>query len=125
LTSEFLRRERGYQIYAKAVNLTRQLRAAYDHALRSVDLLLMPTTPMKAQPLPPANASTAVQLESAYMNLGNTSAFNVSQHPAMSVPCGLIDGLPVGMMLVGRHWQEATIYRAAHAMEQSGDWRTW
>jgi amidase len=125
LTSEFLRRERGYQIYAKAVNLIRQLRAAYDHALRSVDLLLMPTTPMKAQPLPPANASTAVQLESAYMNLGNTSAFNVSQHPAMSVPCGLIDGLPVGMMLVGRHWQEATIYRAAHAMEQSGDWRTW
>ena len=36
----------------------------------------------------------------------------------MSVPCGLIDGLPVGMMLVGRHGAEATILRAAHAFEQ-------
>jgi amidase len=107
------------------VNLIRQLRAAYDEALTHVDLLLMPTTPMKAQPLPPANASTAVSLEAAYMNLGNTSAFNVTRHPAMSVPCGTIDGLPVGMMLVGRHWEEATIYRAAHALEQSGDWRSW
>ncbi len=125
LISEFLRRECGYQIYAKAVNLIRQLRAAYDHALSQVDLLLLPTTPMKAQPIPPANASAAASLEAAYMNLGNTSAFNVSQHPAMSVPCGMIDGLPVGMMLVGRHWDEGNIYRAAHALEQSGDWRTW
>ncbi|HSC27510.1 MAG TPA: hypothetical protein VLD67_09560 [Vicinamibacterales bacterium] len=46
-------------------------------------------------------------------------------HPAMSVPCGRIDGLPVGMMIVGRSWEEATIYRAAHALEQSGDWRDW
>lgn len=125
LLSEFLRRERGYQVYAKAVNLIRQLRATYDHALKSVDLLLMPTTPMKAQPLPPADASAGVQLGAAYMNLGNTSPFDVSHHPAMSVPCGSIDGLPVGMMLVGRHWEEATIYRAAHALEQSGDWRDW
>ena len=38
----------------------------------------------------------------------------------MSVPCGLSDGLPVGMMLVGKHFDEATIYRAAHAFEQGG-----
>jgi amidase len=40
----------------------------------------------------------------------------------MSVPCGVSDGLPVGMMLVGRHHDETTIYRAAHAFEQAGDW---
>ena len=125
LLSEFLRRERGYQVYAKAVNLIRQLRAAYDEALSSVDLLLMPTTPMTAQPLPPADADAGVQLGAAYMNLGNTSPFDVSHHPAMSVPCGLVDGLPVGAMLVGRQWEEALIYRAAHALEQSGDWRDW
>ena len=125
LVSEFVRRERGYQVYAKAVNLIRRLRAAYDQALMSLDLLLMPTTPMKAQPLPPANASVGVQLGAAFMNLGNTSPFDASHHPAMSVPCGLIDGLPVGMMLVGRRWEEATIYRAAHALEQAGDWRDW
>jgi amidase len=125
LLCEFLRRERGYQVYARTVNLIRQLRAAYDHALKSVDLLLMPTTPMKAQPLPPADASAAVQIGAAYMNLGNTSPFDVSQHPAMSMPCGMIDELPAGMMLVARHWEEATIYRAAHALQQSGDWRAW
>lgn len=125
LLAEFLRRERGYQVYAKAVNLIRQLRAAYDEALSSVDLLLMPTTPMKAQPLPPVDADAGVQLGAAFMNLGNTSPFDVSHHPAMSVPCGLVDGLPAGAMLVGRQWEEEVIYRAAHALEQSGDWRDW
>jgi amidase len=41
----------------------------------------------------------------------------------MSVPCGMSQGLPIGMMLVGRHYNESTIYRAAHAFEQIGDWR--
>lgn len=43
-------------------------------------------------------------------------------HPAMTVPCGLSEGLPVGMMLVGKAFDESTIYRAAHAFEQSHDW---
>jgi amidase len=125
ILAEFVRRERGCQFYAKAANAIRRLRAAYDQALNSVDLLLLPTTPMKPQPLPSADAPAAVQIGAAWMNLGNTSPFDVSHHPAMSVPCGRIDGLPVGMMLVGRQWEETTIYRAAHALEQSGDWREW
>ena len=44
-------------------------------------------------------------------------------HPAMSLPCGLADGLPVGLMLVGKHFDEMTIYRAAHVFERSGDWQ--
>ena len=53
-----------------------------------------------------------------------TSPFNVSGHPAMSVCNGFsLEGLPVGMMLTAKHWDEATIYRAAHAFEQAGDWR--
>jgi amidase len=125
LLAEFVRRERGYQFYAKATNMIRRLRAAYDHALESVDLLVLPTTPMKPQPLPPNDAPAAVRIDAASLPLANTSAFDASHHPAMSVPCGLIDGLPIGMMLVGRQWEEATIYRAAHALEQSGDWRDW
>lgn len=125
LLCEFLRRERGYQLYAKATNAIRQLRAAYDHALTRVDLLLLPTTPMKAQPLPASDAPVDAQIGAAYINPGNTSPFDVSHHPAMSVPCGMIDKLPVGMMLVGRQWEEATIYRAAHALQESGDWREW
>ena len=53
----------------------------------------------------------------------NTAPFDVTGHPAMNVPCGMTDGLPIGMMLVGGHWDESTIYRAAHAFEQLGDWQ--
>jgi len=55
--------------------------------------------------------------------LPNTAPFDVTGHPAMSIPCGMSDGLPVGMMLVGRHYDESTIYRAAAAFEQVGDWK--
>ena len=41
-----------------------------------------------------------------------------------AVPCGLFDGLPVSMMLSGRHFEESTIYKAAYAFEQSDDWKT-
>ena len=54
----------------------------------------------------------------------NTCPFNVTGHPAISVPCGMEDGRPIGLMLVGRHYDEATIYRAAAAFERSGDWTT-
>ena len=49
--------------------------------------------------------------------------FDVTGHPAMSIPCGMGDGLPVGLMLVAARWREATIYRAAAAFEQADDWR--
>jgi amidase len=48
----------------------------------------------------------------------NSCPFNVTGHPVMTVPCGLIEGLPVGMMLVGRRGEDATVLRAAHAFEQ-------
>ena len=118
----YLKHHRGHY-YAKAQNLTRQLREDYDEVLRTCDLLLMPTLPMKATPLPPPDAPLALYCQRAFEMLPNTAPFDVTGHPAMSVPCGMIDGLPIGMMLVGGKWREATIYRAAGAFEQSGDWR--
>jgi amidase len=47
----------------------------------------------------------------------NTAPFDVSGHPATSVPAGLADGLPAGLMIVGRHFDDATCLRAAHAFE--------
>jgi amidase len=41
----------------------------------------------------------------------------------MAVPCGMADGLPVSLMLVGKHFDEPTIYKAAYAFEQAGDWK--
>ena len=40
----------------------------------------------------------------------------------MAIPCGMSDGLPVSMMLIGKHWDEPTIYRAAYAFEQGSEW---
>jgi len=109
--------------YAKCANLRRQLRFAYDEALVRYDLLLMPTTPMVATPLPAAKASRAEIIQRALEMLGNTPQFDLTGHPAMSLPCGMSRDLPVGMMLVGRHYAESMIYRAAAAFESSGDWR--
>lgn len=117
----FQQQYRGHY-YAKAQNLARKLRAAYDVALEKYDLLLMPTLPIKATPIPPADAPLDLYIQRALEMLGNTAGFDVTGHPAMSVPCGLGDGLPIGMMLIARHYDEMTIYRVAHAFEQSGDW---
>ncbi len=113
----------GPRFYGKALNISRRLTAAYDAVLKDYDLLLMPTTPMKATPLPPANASREDYVMRALEMISNTAPFDITHHPAMSLPCGMVDGLPVGLMLVGRHFDEMTIYRAAHAFEQAGDWK--
>lgn len=110
-------RTRGAAGYAAAVNAIRGLRAAYDAALAEVDVLVMPTTPMAAQPILAPGASIGEQMAAAIQNVGNTCPFDVSHHPALSVPCGQADGLPVGMMIVGRHFDEATVYRLAQAYE--------
>jgi amidase len=116
-------RYRGHY-YAKAQNLVRRLRAAYDEALARYDLLLMPTLPMVATPLPEANAPVAEILRRAFEMLPNTAPFDCTHHPAMSLPCGLHDGLPVGMMLVAKAFDEESIYRAAAAFERGVDWKS-
>jgi amidase len=118
----FIKHHRGH-FYAKAQNLGRLLRKTYDDVMARYDLLMMPTLPMKATPLPPANAPLALWCQRGFEMLPNTCPFDVTGHPAMNVPCGMSDGLPVGMMFVGKHYTETTIYRAAHAFEQLGDWR--
>jgi amidase len=110
--------------YAKAQNIARQLKAAYDEVLGEYDLLLMPTLPMKATKLPEPGDPREDILARAFEMLPNTSPFNVTGHPAMAIPCGMSDGLPVSMMLVGKDYDEATIYQAASAFEGLGDWKS-
>jgi amidase len=119
----FIKHYRGHY-YAKAQNLSRQLELAYDSALADFDLLLMPTLPLTATPLPAPGAPVEEVVQRAFEMLPNTCPFDVTGHPAMSVPCGMVDGLPVGMQLIGKKWDEATIYRAAYAFEQAADWKT-
>lgn len=114
LMGNYLQREYHGRIYGKSQNQRPTLRARYDAVLARFDALVMPTIPMKAhrrdQPAP-------------YMMLGNTAPFDVSGHPAISVPCALSQGLPVGLMFVGRQFDESTLFRLAGAYERSVDWR--
>lgn len=82
------------------------------------DLLVMPTLPLKATPIPAPDAPLDEYVMRALEMIPNTAPFDVTGHPAMNVPCAMSDGLPVGMMLVGRHGDETTILRAADAFER-------
>jgi amidase len=114
----------GYY-YFKAQNLRRRLRAAYDKALGTHDLLLMPTTRMMASKIPPADAPMEALMQHSWEQITNTCPFNITHHPALSIPCGLGEGeRPIGLMLIGKHWQESTLYRAGDAFERAGDWQT-
>ena len=104
---------------ARTQNRRRTLRADYDAALAEVDLLLMPTTPILPALLPAADAPLALRMAAAGNMTANTAAFDVSGHPALSLPCGSEGQLPIGAMLVGRHFDDGTLLRAAHAFETS------
>jgi amidase len=112
---KFAARRFNGRLYAKAQNYRPKLSARYDDALRRCDVLLMPTTPMKA----PRQDS-----EAPYSMITNTAPFNMTGHPGLSIPCAMSKGMPVGLMLIGRHFEDATLLRIGHAYEQSVDWRT-
>jgi amidase len=124
LAGDYFSRQYGGQYYARAQNLVRRLKAAYLQALIDYDLLLMPTVPLKAPPLLGADADPSHFVARALEMNANTAPFNVTGLPAMSVPCAMSAGLPIGMMLIAPDFGEATIYRAAAAFEKAFDWTT-
>jgi len=88
-------------------------RSADDRLFSEVDLLAMPATRSAAVPI------DSVTKDDPTLGLTRfTSAFNLTGQPAISVPCGFTEaGLPVGLQLVGRRFDERTVLRAAHAFE--------
>jgi len=124
LLGTYMRDTYGGWHYGKAQNLRAKLRKAYDTALGEFDLLAMPTTPMTATRLSDGEGGFAQKVEAGLNMEGNTAPFDMSGHPAISVPCGLANGLPVGLMFVARHFEERSALRAAAAFERLGDWKT-
>ncbi|MGQ0485391.1 MAG: amidase [Hyphomicrobiales bacterium] len=119
---EYMHRYYHGRYYAKAQNLKWKLRQAYDDVLAKYDLLAMPTIAFLATPIPDADCSREEYVGRALDMVGNTCPFDASGHPGMNVPCGMQDGLPIGLMLIGRRYDEATVLRAAAAFEKLGDW---
>ena len=78
----------------------------------------MPTLPLKATKIPAPDASREEYVARALEMIGNTAPFDVTGHPAITVPCAVSQGLPVGMMLVGRTGEDDTVLRAADAFQR-------
>jgi aspartyl-tRNA(Asn)/glutamyl-tRNA(Gln) amidotransferase subunit A len=102
--------------YEEAVRVrvawTREIAAV----LERVDAVVTPTLPHSAFPI-------ELQLDEPPDTSWGTRHFNMSGHPALTVPCGFTAaGLPVGMQLAGRYFDEASLFRIAHAYEQATDW---
>ncbi|TDE33728.1 amidase [Antarcticimicrobium sediminis] len=117
LMGEYMLRTYGGRYYGKAQNLSRHLGAAYDAALQEVDVLIMPTLPFLPPRRPRPEDGREAGITSAFGMTSNTSPFNATGHPSLSIPCGTIDGLPVGLMVTGPMLGEGLLYRVAAAIE--------
>jgi amidase len=82
----------------------------------------MPTTPMKAHRYRPDLRPGEI-ISHGWNMLGNTSIFDMTGHPSLSIPCAMSNELPVGLMLTGRHFDEMTLLRIGDAFERGCDWR--
>ncbi|RPA19870.1 amidase [Gordonia sp. OPL2] len=108
----------GASLYGKARNLVPLARRAYDDALWAYDVLVMPTLPYVATELPEAGVDRATYITKALGMIANTAPFDITGHPAMSVPAGLVDEMPAGMMIIGKHFDDATVLRVGHTFER-------
>lgn len=123
LLGEYMHRNYHNRYHAKAQNLRGLLRSAYDTVLGDYDLMAMPTIPFPATRIPPPDAPRETYVDAALNMQQNTCPFDVSGHPALTIPCAKIDGLPIGLMLVGKHFDELTLIRAAEAFEKATEWQ--
>ncbi len=110
-----------------ARRLGERLRAQVDEALRAVDVLVSPTTPSAATAIATARRiesreeawTAAVAGRSVF-----TNPFNITGHPALSVPCGFTaERLPVGLQVIGHYYREGDVLRVAAAYEAITSWR--
>jgi len=104
--------------YLKAQQVRALISADFARAFDSVDVLIGPTTPTTAFELG-AKSSDPVTM---YLNDIYTIGANLAGLPAVSVPCGFVDGLPAGLQIVGPHFSEARLLNVAHRYQQDSDW---
>ncbi len=106
--------------YKKAQQVRRLVRQDFLDCFDEVDLIAGPTTPGPAFAIgAKADDPVAMYLEDVY-----TLAVNLAGLPGLSMPAGFVDGLPVGLQLIGRHFEEARVLNVAHRFQQATDWHT-
>jgi amidase len=125
LASEYSRRNFYGAVYAKAHNARASFIAAFDAALTEFDVLVMPTSPTVAQRWEAPSADYMEALDKALLpntRNRNRQPLNYTGHPALSIPCGKSNGLPIGLQLIGRFYDDPLLLRVAAAYEASVDW---
>jgi len=106
--------------YLKAQRVRQLIAADFARAFGEVDVLVSPTTPTPAFGIG-AKMNDPVTM---YLNDIYTIGANLAGLPAISVPCGFVEGLPVGMQIVGGHFTEQRILNVAHRYQRATDWHT-
>jgi aspartyl-tRNA(Asn)/glutamyl-tRNA(Gln) amidotransferase subunit A len=104
--------------YLKAQRVRQLIAADFRRAFESVDVIVGPTTPTPAFELG-AKVDDPVTM---YLNDIYTIGVNLAGLPGLSVPCGFVGGLPVGLQIVGRAFDEGRILNVAHRFQQETDW---
>jgi aspartyl-tRNA(Asn)/glutamyl-tRNA(Gln) amidotransferase subunit A len=105
--------------YKKGQQVRTLIKRDFDLAFKDVDVILTPTAPTPAFKL---GEKTADPLQ-MYLSDIFTISVNLAGIPGISIPCGFTGaGLPVGLQILGRHFDEETVLRAAYAYEQATDW---
>jgi len=104
--------------YGKAQQVRQLIRQDFEQAFEQVDLIMSPTCPSPAFKFDAkGNDPVAMYLEDIY-----TISTNLAGLPGMSVPCGMVDGKPVGLQIIGNYFDEARMLNAAYQFQQATDW---
>jgi aspartyl-tRNA(Asn)/glutamyl-tRNA(Gln) amidotransferase subunit A len=104
--------------YLKAQKVRQLINADFMRAFKEVDVLMGPTTPTPAFAIG-AKTSDPVTM---YLNDIYTIGANLAGVPALSIPCGFLDGLPVGLQIAGPHFSEMRLLNVAHRYQLETDW---
>jgi len=104
--------------YLKALKVRTLIKEDFDRAFEKYDLLLSPVSPTTAFRI---GEKTDDPLQ-MYLSDVCTISVNLAGIPGMSIPCGFVDGMPVGLQLMGRHFDEGILLRAAYTFEQNTDY---
>ncbi len=109
----------GYhdKYYLKALKVRTLIKQDFERAFKDVDVLITPTMPYPAFKLGEKIGDSL----SLYLADVDTVPINLAGVPSISVPCGFSEGLPIGMQIIGKHFDEATILRAAYTFEENTD----
>jgi aspartyl-tRNA(Asn)/glutamyl-tRNA(Gln) amidotransferase subunit A len=103
--------------YLKAQQIRRLIREDFLKAFEQVDLIMGPTAPGTAFRLGEKSDPVSMYLSDIY-----TIATNLAGLPGMSIPAGFVNGLPVGLQLIGNYFAEGRLLNAAHQYQQVTDW---